>query len=209
MNKNKKKFPDYMWIISVTYLVLGFFNILFAWIGVLCFLVPLIISLSGHGKTYCNIYCGRGQMLDLMGNKLKLSKNRNIPKFLRSKWFRYGFLAFFMTMFVIMLFNTYLVFNEVKELKEIVKLLWTFKVPWSWTNTSIVTPWVAQFAFGFYSMMLTSTILGIVTMLLYKPRSWCVYCPMGTMTQLISKVKYTDKTQISRSDCNSCSNKIS
>ena len=211
MNKNKKKktFKDYMWIISVTYLTLGFFNILFGWLGVLCFLIPLIISLTGHGKTYCNTYCGRGQMLDLMGNKLKLSKNRDIPKFLRSKWFRYGFLAFFMTMFVVMLFNTYLVFNGTNNLKEVVKLIWTFKVPWAWTNTSMVTPWVAQFAFGFYSMMLPSTILGIVTMLLYKPKSWCVYCPMGTMTQLISKAKYTNKSNTSCNSCSSCSSKVS
>ena len=41
----------------------------------------------------------------------------------------------------------------------------------------------AQFAFGFYSVMLTSTVLGMITMVLFKPRSWCVYCPMGTMTQ--------------------------
>lgn len=48
---------------------------------------------------------------------------------------------------------------------------------------------VAQFAFGFYSVMLTSTVLGLITMVLFKPRSWCVYCPMGTMTQLICKAK--------------------
>lgn len=190
MKKSKKTFKDYMWIISIIYLTLGFFNILFAWLGLLCFSIPLIISLSGGGKKYCNTYCGRGQMLDMLGNKFNLSRHKNIPKFLRSKWFRYGFLTFFMTMFVVMLFNTYLVFNETKELKEVVTLLWTFKLPWNWVNTSMVSPWVAQFAFGFYSMMLTSTILGIVTMILYKPKSWCVYCPMGTMTQLISKVKY-------------------
>lgn len=50
-------------------------------------------------------------------------------------------------------------------------------------------PGVAQFAFGFYSVMLTSTVLGVITMVLFKPRSWCVYCPMGTMTQLICKAK--------------------
>lgn len=47
----------------------------------------------------------------------------------------------------------------------------------------------AQFAFGFYSVMLTSTVLGLITMVLFKPRSWCVYCPMGTMTQMICKIK--------------------
>ena len=32
-------------------------------------------------------------------------------------------------------------------------------------------------------------VLGLVTMVLFKPRSWCVYCPMGTMTQLICKAR--------------------
>lgn len=202
MKKNKKSVIDYMWLLSTAYLILGLFNILFAWLGVLCFLIPLIISLSGKGKTYCNTYCGRGQLLDLMGNKLKLSRQKSIPYFLKSKWFRYGFLTFFMTMFVLMLSNTYLVFTGATELKEVIKILWTFKLPWNWVNTSMVSPWIAQFAFGFYSMMLTSTILGIITMLLYKPKSWCVYCPMGTMTQLISKAKYTDSNKILCSNCN-------
>ena len=190
MKRNKKKIIDYMWIISCIYLSLGLFNILFAWLGLLCFLIPLIISVAGGGKAYCNKYCGRGQLLDLIGNKLKLSRNKSIPSFLRSKWFRYGFLTFFMTMFIMMLFNTYLVFSEVNELQKVIKILWTFSLPWNWVNTSMVSPWIAQFAFGFYSVMVTSTILGIITMLLYKPRSWCVYCPMGTMTQFISKAKY-------------------
>ncbi|CEO07209.1 membrane protein [[Clostridium] sordellii] len=192
MKKSKKKFTDYMWIISALYLFLGLFNILFAWLGLLCFFIPLIISFSGGGKLYCNKYCGRGQLLKLMGNKLKLSRYKDIPMFLKSKYFRYGFLTFFMTMFILMLFNTYLVFNGTNELKEFIKILWTFKLPWNWVNTSMVSPWVAQFAFGFYSIMLTSTILGVVTMILYKPKSWCVYCPMGTMTQLISKAKYKE-----------------
>ena len=113
-----------------------------------------------------------------------------MPKFLKSKLFRYGFLTFFMTMFLIMLFNTYLVFAGARDLKEVLQIIWSFKLPWKISNTDIFPLWVYQFALGFYSMMLTSTILGIITMILYKPRSWCVYCPMGTMTQLISKAKY-------------------
>lgn len=49
--------------------------------------------------------------------------------------------------------------------------------------------WIAQFAFGFFGVMLTSTVLGLVTMVLFRPRSWCVYCPMGTMTQGICRIK--------------------
>lgn len=54
-------------------------------------------------------------------------------------------------------------------------------------SRTFLHPGVAQFAFGFYSVMLTSTVLGLITMVLFKPRSWCVYCPMGTMTQLVCK----------------------
>jgi hypothetical protein len=188
--KKQKKWYDYMWIASIIYLVLGVFNILFAWIGLICFLLPLIISMSGGGKTYCNKYCGRGQLLFLLGTKYKLSKNNSIPPFLRTKWFRYSFLIFFMTMFGLMLVSTYFVFTGVNSLEEAVTLLWTWNLPWNWVNTSFVSPWVAQFAFGFYSIMLTSTVLGVATMYFYKPRSWCVYCPMGTMTQGISILKY-------------------
>ena len=107
--------------------------------------------------------------------------------------FRYGFLAFFLTMFGIMIFNTYLVFAGA-ELKQVVTLLWTFKLPWHWAyHGTIIAPWVAQYAFGFYSVMLTSTLLGLITMVLFKPRSWCVYCPMGTMTQMICKIKAHNK----------------
>lgn len=187
----KKKWYDYLWITSIIYLVLGFVNILFAWLGMICFSVPLIISLVKGNKAYCNKYCGKGQMFAVLGNRLKLSRNKDIPKFLRKKWFRYGFLAFFLTMFGTMFFYTYLVFKGTNNLKEVVTLLWTFKLPWHWAHHSQgVTPWIAQFAFGFYSMMLTSTVLGVVTMILYKPKSWCVYCPMGTMTQTICKVKH-------------------
>ena len=51
---------------------------------------------------------------------------------------------------------------------------------------------VAQFSFGFYSLMLTSLLIGLIVMVLYKPRTWCAFCPMGTMTQSICKLKNKD-----------------
>ena len=83
-----------------------------------------------------------------------------------------------------------------KDLGQVVILLWTFKLPWHWAyHGTVFHQGVAQFAFGFYSVMLTSTVLGLVTMVLFKPRSWCVYCPMGTMTQLICKAKNRGKEE--------------
>lgn len=185
---HRKKWYDYLWLATILYLALGFFNILFAWLGLICFIVPLVIAVTKGSKAYCNRYCGRGRLFGLIGGNLGLSRNVKPPAFLSSRWFRYGFLTFFMAMFFLMLYSTWLVFAGA-PLKEAVKLLWVFGVPWKWTNTSFVSPWIAQFAFGFYSVMLTSTILGLLTMILFKPRSWCIYCPMGTMTQGICKLK--------------------
>lgn len=184
----KKKWYDYLWIGELLYLILGLCNILFAWLGMIFFILPLLIAIFGGSKMYCNRYCGRGQLLGIFGEKLKLSRNAAPPKFLRSRWFRYGFLAFFMIMFGLMLFATYKVFTGA-PLRETVTLLWAFKVPWQWAEVDMVAPWFAQFAFGFFGVMLTSTVLGIFTMVLFRPRSWCVYCPMGTMTQGICQIK--------------------
>jgi len=195
----KKSWRDYFWISSSAYLILGFFNILFAWLGLVCFMTPLLISIIKGNKAYCNKYCGRGQIFENLGGKLGISLGNKPPKFLSSKWFRYGFLTFFMSMFALMIYRTYLVYAGA-PLQEVVTLLWVFKIPWGWTlfapangYASVVAPWIAQFAFGFYGVMLTSTVLGLVTMILCKPRTWCIYCPMGTMTQGICTIKNRKK----------------
>ena len=76
------------------------------------------------------------------------------------------------------------------SLKEAIKLFWTIGVPWGWAYSAGTVPaWIAKFSFGFYSLMLTSTLIGLIMMYLYKPRTWCSFCPMGTMTQGICKIK--------------------
>ena len=190
---NNRKWYDFLSIFSTIYLLLGFFNILFAWIGLICFFTPLIISIIMGNKAYCNRYCGRGQLFSILGGRFGLSRKRDMPRWMVSPYFRYGFLIFFLAMFCLMLWNTYLVFAGA-DLKQVVTLLWTFKLPWHWAyHGTLFSPGVAQFAFGFYSIMLTSTLLGLITMVLFKPRSWCVYCPMGTMTQMICKIKAPKK----------------
>ena len=186
----KKHWYDYLWIWTILYFALGFFNILFAWLGMIDFLVPLFLAVIGGNKAFCNRFCGRGQLFTKLGGDCKCSRNKPTPIWMSSKWFRYGFLVFFLTMFGSMIFQTWLVGSGAESLKEALKLFWLFRVPWEWTYaTGMVPDWVAQFSFGFYSLMLTSTLIGLIVMVLFKNRSWCVFCPMGTMTQTICKLK--------------------
>lgn len=189
----KKHWYDYLWVWPILYFSLGFFNILFAWLGMIDVLLPLVFAVFGGNKRFCNHLCGRGQLFAVLPKKLKCSRGVPAPRWMSSPWFRYGFLAFFMAMFGSIMFQTWRVYSGVSSLREAVRLLWMFNVPWHWAYaTESVPDWVAQFSFGFYSLMLSSTIIGLIVMALYRPRTWCTFCPMGTMTQAICKVKARD-----------------
>lgn len=190
MEANKKNWYDYFWIWAILYFALGFFNIFFAWLGMIDFLLPLLVAVFGGNKWFCNNLCGRGQLFSLLGGKLGWSHGKPTPTFLISPWFRYGVLIFFLIMFGNVLLQTYLVFAGARSLKQAVSLAWAVHLPWDWAYTAGQVPdWAAQFSFGLYGIMLFSLLLGVLAMVLYKPRSWCVFCPMGTMTQGICKLK--------------------
>ena len=74
--QKSKKWSDYLWLVSATYFTLGFFNIVFAWLGVICFMIPLFMAVFGGGKGYCNNYCGRGQLFLQIGNTLGWSRRK-------------------------------------------------------------------------------------------------------------------------------------
>lgn len=51
---------------------------------------------------------------------------------------------------------------------------------------------------AFYRFMSISFIIGILMGITYKPRSWCVVCPMGHATQVIKEIQVA-KPQVSTS----------
>ena len=180
----------WLWIWPVVYFSLGFVNILFAWLGMIDFLLPLLIALFFGNKWFCNNICGRAQLFVFLSGKFGCSRRKPAPQWLSSNWFRNGFLVFFLAMFGSIIHQTWLVFSCTATLRQTVSLLWTFQLPWRWAYDPRSGPaWSAQFSYGFYSLMLSSAIIGLVVMALYRPRTWCSFCPMGSMTQMICKAK--------------------
>ena len=76
MKTKKKHWYDSLWIWSIVYFALGFFNILFAWLGMIDFLLPILLAVFGGNKFFCNHLCGRGQLYCKLGETLKCSRNR-------------------------------------------------------------------------------------------------------------------------------------
>ncbi|MFV0637017.1 4Fe-4S binding protein [Mitsuokella sp. WILCCON 0060] len=187
--KQQHHWYHYLWLWSIFYFSMSFVNILFAWLGLISFCLPLLFAIIGGNKLFCNRYCDRGQLLRVLGSQVGLSRRHEMPAWLKSQTFRYAFMIFFFAMFGSVIYTTWLVGSGASSVKEAVMLLWSINLPWHWTYTASVSPWQAQFAFGLYSLMMTSEVIALAAMLWFKPRSWCVFCPMGTLTQTICRVK--------------------
>ncbi|BCN31350.1 4Fe-4S binding protein [Anaeromicropila herbilytica] len=56
----------------------------------------------------------------------------------------------------------------------------------------------------FYRMIVITTIIGVVLSLFYNQRTWCHFCPMGTLASLISKVRKNKNVLQVSSGCVSC-----
>lgn len=56
----------------------------------------------------------------------------------------------------------------------------------------------------FYRIIVITTIVGIILGMLYHQRSWCNFCPMGTLSYLIAKYKGRKISLEVNSSCVSC-----
>ena len=75
----KKQWCDYLWILSLTYLILGFFNIMFAWLGLIWLFCSFAYLTDKGTKGYCNRYCEEASCLDCCGGTFGLSRKTDIP----------------------------------------------------------------------------------------------------------------------------------
>ena len=56
----------------------------------------------------------------------------------------------------------------------------------------------------FYRIIVVTTIVGIVLSLFYNHRTWCHFCPMGTIASVISRLRKSKKVLQISSACVSC-----
>lgn len=58
-------------------------------------------------------------------------------------------------------------------------------------TTGMVKNWGNLYAMGFvvYRLITVTTIIGLVLSLFYNERTWCNFCPMGSIAALVSKLR--------------------
>lgn len=70
--------------------------------------------------------------------------------------------------------------------------------------------WGNSVAIGrvFVRMIIITTLITLILGLIYKPRTWCTFCPMGTMAYYVSKIKFfkarAQQIQFNKAACVNC-----
>lgn len=171
----------YGWLITVLIAIGGLWQPKLGLL-VLFIMSGLMITSFFTGRYWCGNICPHGSLFDKI--LLPISKNRFIPPFLKSRPMIIGFFIFFMFNFGRKMIN---VFNN-------------------WGTYDFLDKLGLLFVNTYLMVLITGGLMAIFV----TPRTWCQFCPMGTMQKfsyfLGKKTGITKKTdkKITISDPSLC-----
>ncbi|ADL11969.1 4Fe-4S binding protein [Acetohalobium arabaticum] len=143
------------WILIVAFLGIGWKYPVIGSIALVCMLAPAITAAWKGGRIWCGSFCPRGSFNDNLLSKI--SRSIEIPKFIRTVWFRIGFALFLVYNFVVGIINAQ---------GDLIKI-----------------------GFVFYKIILITSIITVILGIMYHERTWCSFCPMGSLSALITKIR--------------------
>lgn len=182
----RKSWQKYLFLFTVTFFALGFVNVLFGLLGLACLSLPFIFLAKDRKKTWCQGICPRANLFSRLFKGRSLT-GRPGPWWIlngKGKWFVLGYFA--INIFIIVM-STTMVHKGRMEPMEMVRFLLVFPIPWPLPQLLEVGPvadWIIHLSYRMYSMMFTTTVIGLILAWLYTPRTWCRVCPVNTISDL-------------------------
>ena len=188
-NENKKKQQGLLpglFLVTLLYFALGFVSILFGLLALFCMTIPFVLLARYKKKVWCSTYCPRASLLLKTGTK---QKTRAIPRQFSNGTLKKMMLWYFGLNLLFITGSTIQVTMGNMPSMEYIRLFIAIPlVPLPQIITVEAPSAIMHLSYRLYSMMLSSTILGIVLSKLYRPRIWCAICPVGTLSnEILSK----------------------
>jgi len=180
-NKRRNLQPKLFWL-TVLFFALGLVHISFAAAGVLCFTIPFYYFFRYREKIWCQSVCPRAGFFSRVMSKISLGLKA--PKWLTSKRVRDGFEIYFWAGLLVIALSTAMVAAGRVAPIEQVRFLMIFTVPFELPQllSFDAPPALTHFGYRVYSMMFTTVLIGSALAVLFRPRTWCAVCPVGTLT---------------------------
>jgi polyferredoxin len=173
-----------LFLITLLYFSLGFVSILFGLLAFFCMAIPFILLARYKKKVWCSTYCPRALLLMQTGAKKNKNKNkREIPRQFSNGTLKKTMLWYFGLNLLFITGSTIQVAMDNMPSMEYIRLFIAIPfVPLPQLITVEAPSAVMHLSYRLYSMILSSTILGIGLSRLYRPRLWCTICPVGTLS---------------------------
>jgi len=149
-------------------------------------ILPIVLLFRDRKKTWCQGYCPRASLFTTLFQGRSIT-GKPAPKWItkgKTKWF---VLAYFGINLLLLTMSTIMVFKGRVEPMEYLRFTIAFRIPWEVPQLLSVGPvanWALHLSYRVYSMMLTTTIMGLVLGWIYLPRTWCTICPINTISDL-------------------------
>lgn len=181
--KNNK----YLFILTILFFALSFINIHFALLGFLCIGIPFSIIFIKKKSLWCKGYCPRSSLFTTCG-KLKPYPNKKTPDFFTKGNLKWIILIYFSISILLIINSTIGV--SMGRILAIEEVRFLFFIPVSKLPQLLnikSQAWLIHLSYRFFSMLFTTTIVGLILAAIYKPKTWCVVCPVNTVSKLYIK----------------------
>lgn len=178
------RFPKTLFLIPPAFFLLGLVNIHLSLLGLFCMAPPFVLLLAAKEKVWCKGPCPRAVFLGKVKDG-SLTKRRPAPKFFLRWDLKWMLLAYFLMNLLFIVLSTLRVALGWMEPLEILRFFMVFSLPGPLPQLLSIpgaAPWLTHLSYRIYSMMLTTTALGLAAALFYRPRAWCLICPVGTLS---------------------------
>lgn len=179
----------YLFLFTLSYFAIAFINIQFSLLGLFCMFLPFILLTKNKKKTWCQGYCPRASLYTTFG-KLKKSTSRKTPQFFITGNMKWIMMFYFLLSLSFITMTTIKVASGARPPMEYLRFLIFIPIPLKLPQLfefNIVAPWITHLSYRFYSLMMTTTILGLILSVIFKPRTWCTICPIATVSDVIIK----------------------
>lgn len=177
-----------LYFITLLYFALGFVSIYFALTAILCMTIPFLLLAKHEKKVWCYYYCPRASLTTLMGTRR--SRWRQLPPMFTDGFLRKLLLWYFGLNLLFITGSTIQIAMGRMPAMPYIRLFIAIPLfPMPQLIELAGSDWLIHLSYRLYSMMLSSTILGIVFARIWRPRAWCAVCPAGNLSNKLTPPK--------------------